>query len=604
MQGGAQKPKEPLELLDQEEFDAPEEQSKITGKLRKLEGATIRHAHQFLIRRWKNLQEVRRHALGWLFLVVAMSAAVVWQSSQTMNAYSVELPSEGTTYSEGVLGSVDNLNPIFASTQAERSASRLIFANLLTYDEKGDLVGELAERWNVEPDGKSYKVQLRNNARWHDGQPITADDILFTFAAIKDADTRSPLYSSWRNIAVEKVDQLTVRFILPTSYSPFPNSLTIGILPKHILGDLRAAQLRNNSFNTAPIVGSGPFAFQDMRALDSERTRYILRLSANQEYFGGTPKPSRFNLQAFADRDQLINAFRAQEVAAVADLASPQLATLSGRQDIVKTESPLFNAVYAFFKMDSAYLQDDKVRLALQYATNRAQLIEKLDNRFEPVIGPLLPGQLGYKSDLRQADDKIRDAEKLLDEAGWKLNRDGKRMKGDQQLKIQIATVSEGDYPLVAQELIDQWSRLGITLESNVIRSEEIQQNVIAPRAYDVLIYELAIGRDPDVFAYWHSSQANERGFNLSDYKSGRIDDILDSARSTLDSNLRSAKYGSFIQQWLADVPAVGLYRPSMSYVQTRNVTSFTPRPLAEQVNRYFNVRYWSAAKEQLSPTL
>jgi peptide/nickel transport system substrate-binding protein len=152
--------------------------------------------------------------------------------------------------------------------------------------------------------------------------------------------------------------------------------------------------------------------------------------------------------------------------------------------------------------------------------------------------------------------------------------------------------------------LMNQWARIGVTFNTQLVKPEDIQQNVIIPRSYDVLLYELAIGSDPDVYAYWHSSQATDHGFNLSEYKVPQADDALDSARSRSDPALRIAKYHTFIQRWLADVPAIGLYRPNLTYIQTKGVTSFSARNIADPIDRYENVRFWSASKIELRPTL
>lgn len=581
-----------------------ETHKRIKRRLLRLEGLTIRHAHHFIIRRWQNLKEVRRSAAGWVVLVLLLSAAVIWQSNETTNYYSQEIPSEGTTYSEGVVGAVDNLNPIFASTQAERSAARLLFASLLQYDEKGDLVGELAQRWYSDDTGKVYEVILRDDARWSDGEPITSADVVYTFSAIKNADSKSPLYSSWRNISVEAIDAQKVRFTLPTAYAPFLNSLTVGILPKHKLEDLRFSELRNNAFNNSPTVTSGVFAFQDVKAMNKERTHFVISMAVNDSYVLGKSKLNRFQLHAYADKEHLASAFTTQEVSAVSDVDASQVAALSSSHDPTITMSPLYNATYAFFNMNSPVMSDANVRHALELATNRTSIVNALDNRVEPVTGPLLPGQIGYSSDLSQPDVNHAVAAELLDKAGWVLDSSGHRVKDGQQLKISLVTVNSDTYSRVAQEIVDQWSKLGISFESQLVRADDIQQNVIVPRAYDVLIYEVAIGKDPDVYAYWHSSQANERGFNLSNYKSTKADDALISARDKSDAALRTAKYRSFVQQWLADAPAVGLYRSNLIYVQTKKVTSFEPHALAEQIDRYANIRYWSANKEKARPTL
>lgn len=575
----------------------------VKSGLRELEGITLRHAHRFILSRWKNLREVRNHALGWVIFVMALSMVAFWQSAQLTHLYATEVPSKGTTYTEGVFGTIDNLNPIFASTPAERSASRLLFANLLNYDERNQLAGGLANSWSSDDSGRIYTLTLRPDIRWHDGIPITAQDVMFTLSAIKNADTKSPLYTSWRNIEVEKVDDRTLRFTLPSPYAPFPNSLVVGILPEHILGKLQPSELRNNGYNRDPMVASGPFIFQDVHAVDAGRGHYIIRMSANKEYFRGAPNLNEFDLHSYADHEQLLSAFRTQEVSAVADLTTRQLESLGPLGDNQHLEAPLFNAVYAFLKTSNPILQDGKVRQALELATDQTSIINKLDNRVGPVAGPLLNGQIGYRNDVRQAAfDPVR-AGQLLDEAGWHIDKVGKRVKDGQALRLQLATVSSGDYPIVAEELMSQWAKIGISLDSQLVRADDFQQNIIIPRSYDVLLYEIALGRDSDVLAYWHSSQATDRGFNLSDYKSPKVDEALDGARGRLDPALREAKYRSFVQQWIADVPAIGLYRTSLGYVQTKNVTSFTPRPLVDQVDRYADVLSWSAGKELQRPT-
>jgi peptide/nickel transport system substrate-binding protein len=576
----------------------------LRGRLRRMERVSLRHAHKFLVRRVSNLRDVRRHALSWVLLVALVSGIAVWQTNVSAAHYTAEVPAEAGIYTEGVFGAIDNLNPIFVATPAERSGSRLIFANLLDYDNKGDLVGELAERWWPEEDGKAYMVELRPNARWHDGQPVTADDIVFTFQLIKNADTRSPLYASWRNIGVKKIDPKTVRFGLPAPYAAFPTSLAIGMVPRHILQDIRPSELRTEPFNREPRVGSGPFTFQDLRAVDSAQQHYILRTAVNKDYVLGEPKLDGFQMHAYKDREDLAKAFRTQEVASVSDLTLTQLKNLGNTGNYTQIDAPIYSGVYAFLNTENPILGDSKVRRALQLATDTQAIVDLYDNSVEALEGPLLPGQLGYRAKTRQPKLNLARANQLLDEAGWKMAKDStRRTKNGQSLRLQMATVSSGDYPAIVEELMNQWRKVGVEFEPNLVKAEEIQQNVILPRAYDVLIYEIVIGRDPDVYAYWHSSQATERGFNLSNYNSPTADDALDSARTRLDPALRDAKYAVFAQQWIDDAPAIGLYRPSLAYVQNNSVVTFQDHALVDPTDRYYNIRYWAAGRELLRPT-
>lgn len=575
----------------------------LKGRLRRIERVSLRHAHKFIVRRIANLIEVRRHALTWLLAVCALSGIAFWQTSVSAQQFTAEVSAKGGVYTEGVYGTLDNLNPLFASTPAERSASRLLFANLLTYDTKNDLVGELAQHWQADSTGRVYTVQLRPNAEWQDGVPITADDVLFTFNLIKDADTRSPLYASWRNISVQKADARTIVFTLPVSYAAFPNSLTVGILPEHILKDVHPSEMRTAGYNRAPTIASGPFQFQDLSAVDTQQSHYLLRMTSNRNYVLGAPKLAGFQLHAYKDSDAMPQGFNSQEVASLSDASLDQLAALGSSKDYVQTNSPLYNGVYAFLKTDSPLLSDVKVRQALQLATDQPSILRLFNGASQPLGGPLLPGQIGYHSDIAQPEANQMRANQLLDEAGWKRGQNGKRQKDGQPLKLNIVTINSGNYPDVAQEVMRQWSQVGVEFNPLVVKPEDVQQNVIIPRSYDVLIYEIAIGRDPDVYAYWDSSQASSLGLNLSNYKSGRVDDELESARTTLDPALREAKYRLFSQQWVADAPAVALYRPSFTYIQNKHVATFTAHPLVDTTDRYFNVRNWAAERVILRPT-
>lgn len=527
----------------------------------------------------------------------------MWQAQVSSRAYTAPVAAEGGVYTEGVFGSIDTVSPLYAATPAERSASRLLFANLLTYDENNDLVGELVQNWQVDATGKIYTVSLKANAKWQDGVAVTADDVVFTFNLIKDADTRSPLYASWRNIGVEKVDAQTVRFTLPVTYAGFLNSLVMGILPHHVLKGVHPTEMRTDGYNRAPKVANGPFQFQDVTSVDIDKNHYLVRMTANPSYVLGKPKLTGFQLHAYKDSESMPSAFTSQEVAGLNNASLSQIGRLGNKDSYVRTDSPLYNGVYAFLKTDSPFFADVQVRQALQSATDQESVLKLFNNEVEGLRGPLLPGQVGYRTDISQPLVNLERAAQLLDAAGWTMGPNGKRQKNGEPLKLRVVTVNSGSYPTVAEEVMRQWGQIGVEFDSLVVKAEDVQQNIIIPRAYDVLIYEIAIGRDSDVYAYWHSSQASSVGLNLSNYKSPKVDDELDSARTRLDPALREAKYKLFVQQWLTEVPAIALYRPALTYVQNKNVATFKERPLVDSTDRYYNVRFWAAEQQQLRPT-
>jgi peptide/nickel transport system substrate-binding protein len=565
----------------------------IKKRLRKLESASVKHAHRFIIRRWENVQEVRRHALSWLLLVAVLVGGIVLQTSATETSYRDRLPAEGGTYAEGILGQIDTLNPIFATTSAERSAANLMFSGLLKYDKAGHVIGDLAESWQRSKDGKRYTVKLKPNLRWHDGAPITSRDVTYTISSIKNADVGSPYYSGWRNVIVKSPDDQTITFNLPAAYAPFTQLMTIGIIPEHAFSGIAPTDIRNAPFDRDP-VGSGPFRFSRLQLIDIDNGRVAVHMAANQNYHGGPVKLERFQLHAYDDREKLRNAFMSGEVNAAVDLSVGDIRQLDDSRPYEIIDTSVNNVALAIMKVSDGVTSDKNIRQALRLATDRQAIIDVLDGRVSLLETPIPPQLVVGIDKLKQPAFSTKKAEALFKKAGWKRGDDGKLAKGKQQLKITLATVRTGDYPRVLEEIAAQWSRLGITVETLLADPDDVQQNVLVPRAYDVLLYEFSVGGDPDEYVYWHSSQATSRGLNLANYRSAIVDDALDSARAQADPSLRDAKYITFAQQWLSDAPAIALYQPNLHYVTTPGVQSVNKTPLNEALARYYNVRYWS----------
>lgn len=570
----------------------------VRVRARKLEGATMRHAHRFIISRWTNLRDVRRHALGWIVLAGLLVVATALQLYWVQNTYSHRAPAAGGTYAEGVIGRLDTLNPIYASTQSERSASQLLFSSLLRYDESNNLAGDLAETYKQSEDGKTYTVKLRNDAYWNDGERVTASDVVFTLGLIKNQQTRSYLYRTWQDIQVKALDSQTVEFMLPSAYAPFPHALTFGILPKHILQNVSPLRLREHSFNRDPI-GSGPFVFRSIQIINPDTDRLVLQLERNEDYYRGPVKLDRFQLHTYKDHDALRQGFLSREINAANEVTAADIKQITKQlPGTVVTDAPLYNGVYAFFQTDRPAL-DVAVRRALVKATDRAALRDDLSGYASKLEGPLLPEQVKGIGEYKQPAYDEDAANKELEAAGWVL-KDGVREKDGQRLQLSIVAPQSGDFPEILAALAKQWRRVGVDVKTQVVETSTFEQNILTPRAYDVLLYELALGADPDVFAYWHSSQASVRGYNLSNYKSGVADDALLSARGRSETDLRATKYRGFVKQWLSDAPAVALYQPHLRYVTTDATRAVgTGGAVIDTLGRYHTIDNWTAREEE-----
>lgn len=566
----------------------------LSRRLKKAEGASMRHARRFLVKRWKNIHEVRRQIAVWILIIGVIIGAIGLQAWWYQKGYRTEAAASGGTYAEAVLGPVNTLNPIFSESSAEQAAGELLFSRLLKYDSTGHLNYDLASSMTVSDDEKSYTFTIRPDARWSDGLYVTAKDVAFTVKLIQNSATRATL-TGWDSVKVITSGERTVTFTLPGVYAAFPHALrSLPILPEHILRNIEPSQLRESSFSTAP-VGSGPYTLRLLQEVNVADGRKVVHLAGNSLYYGGRSKLNRVQLHVYKDTDAIKTALQQSEVNATSDLPVTTAQGLSMDHYVVDNK-PVNSGVYALFNTAGPIVQDQKVRHALQVGTNATAIRETLSKKLPALYLPFIKDQVsGQLPDAPTYDKK--QAEQLLDEAGWKLEG-SVRKKDGQPLALTIVTTKNPDFEKALDMLSSQWKDLGVTITTSIVdptdSSQNVAQNVLQPRRYDVLLYQLAIGGDPDVYAYWHSSQVNG-GFNLSNYKNMIADEALLSARTRTNEALRSAKYVTFAKQWLNDVPAIGLYQATMQYVHTESVQSIpASSTLVSSADRYDNVLDWS----------
>ena len=581
------------------------DRKKLARHARRLEGASQRHARRFIIRRIDNMRIVSREVTIWLMLVSMIFAGMGLQFMWGQHNYSTEASAAGGLYAEGALGRVSTLNPLFVTSEAESSVARLVFSSLYVYDETGSLHPDLATGMTVDPTGKVYTVHMRSDAKWHDGKSVSAQDVVFTINMIKNPATRSSLRVNWLDVAVSAVDASTLQFTLPATYAPFPHALTFPVLPEHLLENVAAGVLRESAFSQSP-VGSGPFEFKLLQQVDATGSQKVVHLTANQQYYAGAPKLTRFELHTYATEDQLLRALQAGELSGATDISVTSLASVPSAR-YTTTPQVLDSGVYLLFNMNNTFLKDSAVRRALQLTTDAGKIRELLGGGVGRLDGPLLDGQV-TGSDVPHAPAvDIKKAEQILDEAGWKMTG-SYRVKDNVKLQLTITTTSDKEYEKVVAEVEKQWKPLGINVTHKIIdmstSSSSFVQDTLQSRNFDVLLYKLSIGADPDVYAYWHSSQTGVSGYNFSGYSNKVVDASLSSARARLEPDLRNAKYKQFVRQWIEDVPAIALYQPVVSYAANKNIHAISSgNHLVTGADRYATVQYWSVADETVYRT-
>jgi peptide/nickel transport system substrate-binding protein len=465
----------------------------------------------------------------------------------------------------------------------------LIFSGLTRFNTDGELEPDIASTWTVSPDGKTYTFQLRHNVKWQDGVPFTAQDVLFTIEAIQNPDTRSPLEVTWQGVKVSAVGDYTVVFTLPKPYTPFIDNTTVGLLPAHLLGNTDPSSLRIAPFNQQP-VGTGPFKLDSFDPTNGE-----IILKANDYYYFGRPYLDSVTLRLYNDYTAAFAAYNNREVQGVARLQPDQVASVNtGTMRLYTASVP--DEVAVFFKTTAPLLKDKTVRLALAEATDRPAIIQnQFDGQAVPLTGPLLATDLDLGVLPHQPSLSVANAKALLNAAGWTVGQDGiRRNKAGQKLELHLVTQADSPYSGVATELAQQWRQVGVQLDINQVDETTLQQSYIRPRNYDALLYGINVGADPDVYAYWDSSQASDPGLNLSVYSSPVVDNALESGRTLPNSPERAAKYRSFVEAWVADTPAVMLYTPTYTYSVSTSVYGIHIRKLINPADRFTGIEKWA----------
>lgn len=551
---------------------------------------------RLLIRRFGRLAAVRRFVTLWILLFVLLAFATYFQMRSLTGYYQVLKPTPGGIYNEGLIGTFTNADPLYATGTADAAVSRLVFSGLFKYDDHNQLTGDLAQSWSTSANADQYTVKLRPGVRWQDGKPFTADDVVFTYKTIQDINAQSPLFSSWQGITVSKIDNFTVKFVLPNPLSSFPYSLTNGIVPQHLLAKIPPEELRSAGFNSAPI-GTGPFEwkFVDVSGTSSTDREQRITLAAYRNYYAGPPKLDGFNLITFSDDKQMLSAFEKKQLNAMSGLESLP-ADLSGDNSVETYVTPLTSAVMAFFNNSQTALSDPAVRQALVSGVNRSQISQLGTYPLRLVNSPLLKNQLGYDSSITELPFNAAYANQQLDKAGWARGAGGIRYKNGQPLALSMVTQDTAEYSRIAGYLQKQWQALGVKVSVQYYSSDDLQSQAIAGHNYDILLYGISIGVDPDVYAYWDSSQASltsQGHLNLSEYKSSAADQALEFGRTKADPALRAAKYKAFLTAWKNDAPALALYQPNYLYITRGPVFNFQRQADNASTDRFYNVNEW-----------
>jgi len=503
------------------------------------------------------------------------------------------VPDFGGEYVEGLVGEPQYINPILAQTNdVDMDLSKLIFSGLFKYNEQQELIPDLALKSEISEDKKIYTITLKEDIFWHDGKSLSANDIIFTFLSIQDFSFKSPLYSSFRDIGVERLDDKTIVFTLKNPYLPFLGTLTFGILPEHLWKNIPPQSANLAEYNIKPI-GSGPFQFKSFTK-DKNGSIKKYTLERNEKFYGQKPYLSKLIFKFYSDFTSAVNALHNQNIEGISFL--PREFKDSFKGDRIKKyylDLPQYTALF-FNQRNSSLLKSENIRLAISFGLDKLKLTESvLGQGGKTIYGPILIGQTGYTEDLKKNDFNLTKAVELLDKEDFKLAEDGLRKKKEEVLKVSITTVDNEDYLAVADFAKKNWEALGMQVEIKVVPAAEIQRKVIEPRDYEILLFGTMAGVEPDPFPFWHSSQVADPGLNLALYANRKADKLLEEARQTENPEEKAKKYIEFQNILLEDNPAIFLYSANYTYAVSEDVLGISIERIGIPSNRFIGIESW-----------
>ncbi len=538
------------------------------------------------------------------------------------------LPKVGGTYIEGVVGYPQAINPLYASSRdVDADLSRLVYSSLFNYDESGRLAPDLAESWKIEDSGKSYIITLRPNVKWHSGENLSVEDLIFTVNLIKTPVYRSSLRASLNGVEIEKIDDRTVKFTLAEPYAGFLNLLTFGVVPQNAWEMILPEAAVLSELNLKPI-GSGPYKFETLiKNKGGEIKEY--HLIPNPEYYGAHPYISKIIFKFFPDYNELIRALNDNEVDGASyipeDLKKELLAKHS--LSLHNLRLPQVNSI--FFNRDkNKSLADIKVRQALSYAIDRDRLLgEVLGGSAMRVDGPILandyvsvPDNLKYNLDRAKSEqlleesgykkfdiseETINSAEKSSEAAAiiayasstqmspigyWRVVLENKEYR---PLTIKLSVPENGRLD-VAESIKSDWEAIGVKVNIVKAVSSTLNADMIAGHNFEAFLYGQVVGSDPDVASFWHSSQIGGQGLNLASYNNSEVDTLLTEGRQTSENfDSRFEKYKKIQEIIGTELPAIFLYSPSYTYVQAKRVRGFNGESINEPNDRLAGINNW-----------
>lgn len=445
------------------------------------------------LKKWRQFPKVldRREKIFFLFSSLLVLSAIVLFTVGGVGQFTEIRPQTGGMLKEGLVGQPRFVNPVLATSDVDRDLTQLTFSGLMRYDNKGNVIPDLAQEVKVGKDGEYYDVTLKEDVFWSDGEKITSSDIVFTIETIQNPSYKSPERVSWLGVKIESLNDRKVRFRLEKPYYPFPEKLTIKIIPEHIFGEMSAQEFPFSPHNLEKVVSSGPFLIDEIKRNEEGRILNI-SLKKNEKHHKGRPYLEEIYISFFENNETLYRSFSRNKLDTVLVSDSNKTQDLNKRSvTLHSSESPRYFAV--FFNQQRELFQEKEIREALSLAINKEDVINKgVSRNAQRVDSPILSEVFDLPAPKEREEKEI---DELLKEVGL-TKSNGWWVKDLQDFSKNLEKGDESSQVKSLQECLARDEEIypegettgyfGVKTEEAVVRfQEKYREDILEPWGFE-----------------------------------------------------------------------------------------------------------------------
>lgn len=502
--------------------------------------------------------------------------------------FRIQVPTYGGTVYEGIIGTPRFINPILATSDQDKDLTSLIYSGITRKNSEGKTVPDMAEIIIESDDKLHYTVVLKNNAEFHDGVKVTSDDVIFTINLIQNPIIKSPHRVEWEGITIEKNSDREFTFSLKKPFPLFMDVLTIGILPKHIWKNLSDEQISLSDLNLHA-VGSGPYKIK--KIITNSGIPETFNLASHEKYTLGRPYIDNIIISTYQNEKYLLRAFSNGDFTRLYGINPEKIKALEIPNDAIHT-SLLPRTFAVFFNPNkSTNLSDKNIRTALQMAINKQAIVDQVLLRYGKVINDPYP-----------FDEDTTDSVYNVEKAQEIITNHKSLKKSSSTLEITLTTSNTEEMKKVAEMIKADWEKIGVSTTLTVYEVTDLNQTVIRERNFEALLFGTITQSPSDLYAFWHSSQRNYPGLNVSNYVSKKLDTNLEILRTSGDELERISAYEDVKKEFAEEVPGIFLYAPYLIYINNDKVVSPLPNYIFDNSSRFSLIESWYRYTDHVWP--